>query len=78
MPRHEFTQGKRRVSPGDFAAVLAGLRCDLPMTTIVEQMGISRMHGYRLQRGEVRRISVDMVERVQRVRKNLAVETRRV
>jgi hypothetical protein len=64
------------MKPDDFANVLAGLRVYLPMTTIVEQMGISRQHGYRLERGEVRRISVDMVERVQRVRKNLAVETR--
>lgn len=64
------------MKPDDFANVIEGLRAFLPMSSIVEQMGISRMHGYRLQRGEVRRISVDMVERVQRVRKNLAVETR--
>jgi hypothetical protein len=66
------------MKPDDFSAAIAALRVYLPMTSITEQMGISRMHGYRLERGEVRRISVDMVERVQRVRKNLAVETRRV
>jgi predicted DNA-binding protein (UPF0251 family) len=63
--------------PSEFEQLLAALQLELRPSEAARRLGISRTHYHRIRTGETRRLSHDLVTRVEVLARSLEKPTRK-